>query len=128
MLQFHKLFHLVVSDDAELHRCQSLSQKMWFDSKQVVRQLSGIGAKFTKILVEKEVVSWEAFEEMDARQLEMVRINKEHSSLLTLDARQFCKKPSGWGSDKKREAAKIWPKCRISTAVTTLHHIDNIKE
>ena len=54
------------------NRNQSIAQKLWFDSPQVLRQLEGIGVAFCSNLWDKGIKSFDDLEASDPRVLENV--------------------------------------------------------
>ncbi|CEG71440.1 hypothetical protein RMATCC62417_07172 [Rhizopus microsporus] len=51
---------------------QSIQAKMWYDSPFVIRQITGIGPQFAKLLSEADLISFEQLRKCDPSRIEMI--------------------------------------------------------
>lgn len=83
---------------------QSISQRMWFDSLFVCKQIDKIGKKLCDLLVQRQITSLEEFERTDPRVLE-----------------EILKRNVPFGNKVQQSLTKIWPKMTINFKVQQCH-------
>lgn len=79
---------------------QSVAQKVWFNSQHLVRQLEGIGQKFSSVLTGMGLGTFEAIQQAAPNRIETV----------------LSRRPP-FGSKVKESLAKIWPEFRLTATV-----------